>query len=118
MALLTEHAGNTTNRIVVREVRRAKAFRADPRDQAGCGFLCTVHAKSAADALKALVNAASMTAERIVRKVFSEALALVVHVGRNVIAPARPAFAGRYRDHRGECVADQRQRETTSRYVD
>ena len=51
---------------------------------AGCGFACTVHANSARDALDALVNAAIMAGEHVpealVRKVFSSAIDLVVHV--------------------------------------
>ena len=54
---------------------------------AGCGFLCTLHANSARDAVNALVNAALMAGEnvteRIVRKIFVEALDLVVHVDRD-----------------------------------
>jgi hypothetical protein len=53
---------------------------------AGCGFLCTVHA-TRGDSLNALVNAALMAGENvtegIVRKVFVEALDLVVHVDRD-----------------------------------
>lgn len=47
---------------------------------------CTIHANSAADALEALVNAALMAGEnipeRVVRKVFSSSLDLVVHLDR------------------------------------
>jgi hypothetical protein len=54
---------------------------------AGCGFLCTVHANSASEALDALVNAALMAGEnvteRVVRKVFSDSLDVVVHVDRD-----------------------------------
>jgi pilus assembly protein CpaF len=74
------------DRIVVGEVRGAEAFELTRAVNAGCGFLCTLHANSAPDALNALVNAALMAGEnvteRIVRKVFSEALDLVVHVDR------------------------------------
>ena len=62
---------------------------------AGCGFCCTVHANGAADALDALVNAALMAGEnvteRVVRKVFSEALDVVVQVDRD---DGRSASAG------------------------
>lgn len=75
------------DRIVVGEVRGAEAFELSRAVNAGCGFLCTVHANRALDALHALVNAALMAGEnvteRIVRKVFSESLDLVVHVDRD-----------------------------------
>lgn len=75
------------DRIVVGEVRGAEAFELTRAVNAGCGFLCTVHANAAPDALHALVNAALMAGEnvteRIVRKVFSESLDLVVHVDRD-----------------------------------
>src|SRR5262249_33097268 len=72
------------DRIVVGEVRGAEAFELTRAVNAGCGFLCTVHANSARDVLNALVNAALMAGEnvheRTARKVFTEALPLVVHV--------------------------------------
>jgi pilus assembly protein CpaF len=75
------------DRLVVGEVRGAEAFELSRAVNAGCGFLCTVHANSAAEALNALVNAALMAGEnvteRIVRKVFSESLDLVVHLDRD-----------------------------------
>jgi Flp pilus assembly CpaF family ATPase len=75
------------DRIVVGEVRGAEAFELSRAVNAGCGFLCTVHANSAAEALDALVNAALMAGEnvteRVVRKVFSESLDVVVHVDRD-----------------------------------
>jgi pilus assembly protein CpaF len=75
------------DRIVVGEVRGAEAFELTRAVNAGCGFLCTIHANGAADALNALVNAALMAGEnvteRIVRKVFSEALDVVVHLDRD-----------------------------------
>ncbi len=75
------------DRIVVGEVRGAEAFELTRAMNAGCGFCCTVHSNGAADALDALVNAALMAGEnvteRVVRKVFSEALDLVVHVDRD-----------------------------------
>jgi pilus assembly protein CpaF len=77
------------DRIVVGEVRGAEAFELSRAVNAGCGFLCTVHANSAAEALDALVNAALMAGEnvteRIVRKVFSESLDVVIHVDRDDI---------------------------------
>lgn len=77
------------DRIVVGEVRGAEAFELSRAVNAGCGFLCTVHANSATEALHALVNAALMAGEnvteRVVRKVFSESLDLVVHLGRDDI---------------------------------
>ena len=75
------------DRIVVGEVRGAEAFELSRAVNAGCGFLCTVHANSAPEALNAIVNAAIMAGEnvteRIVRKVFSESLDLVVHLDRD-----------------------------------
>jgi len=75
------------DRIVVGEVRGAEAFELSRAVNAGCGFLCTVHANSASEALDALVNAALMAGEnvteRIVRKVFSESLDVVIHLDRD-----------------------------------
>src|SRR5262245_5011346 len=75
------------DRIVVGEVRGAEAFELTRAVNAGCGFLCTVHANTAPDALNALVNAALMAGEnvteRIVRKVFTEALDLVIQLDRD-----------------------------------
>jgi pilus assembly protein CpaF len=75
------------DRIVVGEVRGAEAFELSRAVNAGCGFLCTVHANSASEALDALVNAALMAGEnvteRIVRKVFSQSLDVVVHLDRD-----------------------------------
>jgi len=86
------------DRIVVGEVRGAEAFELSRAVNAGCGFLCTVHANSAAEALDALVNAALMAGEnvteRIVRKVFSGALDVVVHLDRD---DARDAGTGTIR---------------------
>src|SRR5580765_5311323 len=65
----------------------AEAFELTRAVNAGCGFLCTVHANSAYDALHALVNAALMAGEnvteRVVRRVLSSALDLVVHLDRD-----------------------------------
>jgi pilus assembly protein CpaF len=75
------------DRIVVGEVRGAEAFELTRAINAGCGFLCTVHANSARDAVNALVNAALMAGENvtepIVRRIFVEALDVVVHVDRD-----------------------------------
>lgn len=72
--------------IVVGEVRGAEAFELTRAVNAGCGLACTIHANSAADALEALVNAALMAGEnvpeRVVRKVFSSSIDLVVHLDR------------------------------------
>lgn len=74
------------DRIVCGEVRGAEAFELSRAVNAGCGFLCTIHANTAIDALSALVNAALMAGEnvteRVVRRVFAESLDLVVHVDR------------------------------------
>jgi pilus assembly protein CpaF len=79
------------DRIVVGEVRGAEAFELTRAVNAGCGFLCTVHANGAPDALHALVNAALMAGEnvreQIVRRVFSESLDLVVHLDRDDVPP-------------------------------
>jgi pilus assembly protein CpaF len=78
------------DRIVVGEVRGAEAFELTRAINAGCGFLCTLHANSARDAVNAIVNAALMAGEnvteRIVRRIFVEALDLVVHVERDDVA--------------------------------
>jgi pilus assembly protein CpaF len=70
--------------IVVGEVRGAEAFELTRAVNAGCGFLCTVHANSAREALTALVNAAIMAGENvgegIVRKVFASAIDFVIHL--------------------------------------
>lgn len=77
------------DRIVVGEVRGAEAFELTRAVNAGCGFLCTVHSNSAPDALNALVNAALMAGEnvteRIVRKIFTESIDVVVHLDRDDI---------------------------------
>lgn len=74
--------------IVVGEVRGAEAFELTRAVNAGCGLACTIHANSAPDALDALVNAALMSGEnipeRVVRKVFSNSIDLVVHLERDV----------------------------------
>jgi pilus assembly protein CpaF len=93
------------DRIVVGEVRGAEAFELTRAVNAGCGFLCTVHANAAVDAINALVNAALMAgenvSERIVRKVFVEALDLVVHVDRDDV----PSADGRTRRRVTEITA-------------
>jgi pilus assembly protein CpaF len=75
------------DRIVVGEVRGAESFELTRAINAGCGFMCTIHANSGPDALNALVNAALMAGEnvteRVVRRVFSQALDVVVHVDRD-----------------------------------
>lgn len=72
--------------IVVGEVRGAEAFELTRAVNAGCGLACTIHANSAADALEALVNAALMAGEnvpeRVVRKVFSSSIDLVIHLDK------------------------------------
>ena len=74
--------------IVVGEVRGAEAFELTRAVNAGCGLACTIHANSAVDALEALVNAALMAGEnipeRVVRKVFSTSIDLVIHLDRAV----------------------------------
>lgn len=94
------------DRIVVGEVRGAEAFELSRAVNAGCGFLCTVHANSAGEALDALVNAALMAGEnvteRIVRNVFSSALDIVVHLERDT----RPSIDAARADRRvAEIVA-------------
>jgi len=77
------------DRIVVGEVRGSESFELTRAVNAGCGFACTVHANSATDALDALVNAALMAGENVtepvVRKVFSSALDIVVHLDRDAV---------------------------------
>ena len=72
--------------IVVGEVRGAEAFELTRAVNAGCGLACTIHANSASDALEALVNSALMAGEnipeRVVRKVFSSSIDLVIHLDR------------------------------------
>ncbi len=72
--------------IVVGEVRGAEAFELTRAVNAGCGMACTIHANSASDALAALVNSALMAGEnvpeRVVRKVFSTSIDLLVHLDR------------------------------------
>ncbi len=74
--------------IVVGEVRGAEAFELTRAVNAGCGMACTVHANSASDALDALVNAALMAGEnvpdRVVRKVFSSSIDVLVHLDRSL----------------------------------
>jgi pilus assembly protein CpaF len=74
--------------IVVGEVRGSEAFELTRAVNAGCGLACTIHANSAVDALEALVNAALMAGEnipeRVVRKVFSSSIDVVVHLDRSV----------------------------------
>ena len=57
---------------------------------AGCGLACTIHANSAADALETVINSALIAwenvAERVVRKVFSSSIDLVVHRDRKADA--------------------------------
>jgi pilus assembly protein CpaF len=81
------------DRIVVGEVRGAEAFELTRAVNAGCGFLCTVHANGAPEALHALVNAALMAGEnvreQVVRRVFSESLDLVVHLDRDDVPSER-----------------------------
>jgi pilus assembly protein CpaF len=80
--------------IVVGEVRGAEAFELTRAVNAGCGFLCTVHANSAREALTALVNAAIMAGENvsegIVRKVFASAIDFVVHLDRDDVNRVGP----------------------------
>lgn len=80
--------------IVVGEVRGAEAFELTRAVNAGCGFLCTVHANSAREALTALVNAAIMAGENvsegIVRKVFASAIDFVIHLDRDDVNRVAP----------------------------
>ena len=56
------------DRIVVGEVRGAESFELTRAINAGCGFMCTVHANSGPDALNALVNAALMAGENVTER--------------------------------------------------
>ena len=96
------------DRIVVGEVRGAEAFELTRAINAGCGFLCTVHANSAAESLDALVNAALMAGENVteyvVRRVFSRSIDIVVHVERDAFGDGIGRAPGP-RDRRGCSVA-------------
>lgn len=76
--------------IVVGEVRGAEAFELTRAVNAGTGFLCTVHANSADDALEAIVNAAIMAGENvaidIVRKVFASSIDIVCFMDKEDVA--------------------------------
>lgn len=80
--------------IVVGEVRGSEAFELTRAVNAGTGFLCTVHANSAQDALEAIVNAAIMAGENvgidIVRKVFSSSIDLVAFMDKEDISKVDP----------------------------
>ncbi len=88
--------------IVVGEVRGAEAFELTRAANAGCGFACTVHANSAADALNALVTAALMAgenvSERVVRTVFASAIDLVVHLDREPLGEGRDGIRRQVRE--------------------
>jgi pilus assembly protein CpaF len=81
------------DRIVCGEVRGAEAFELSRAVNAGCGFACTVHANNAVDGLEAIVNAALMAGENvsesIMRKVFSSAIDVVIHVDREEVATSQ-----------------------------
>ncbi len=81
--------------IVVGEVRGSEAFELTRAVNAGTGFLCTVHANSAQDALEAIVNAAIMAGENvgieIVRKVFSSSIDLCCFMDKEDIARVDPS---------------------------
>ncbi len=70
--------------LVVGEVRGPESFELTRAVNAGCGFACTVHANSGQDALEALTNAAIMAGEHVpeamVRRIFSTAIDVVVHL--------------------------------------
>lgn len=74
--------------IVVGEVRGSESFELTRAVNAGCGMAATIHANSATDALKALVNAALMAGEnipdRVVRNIFASSVDLVIHLDRDV----------------------------------
>jgi pilus assembly protein CpaF len=96
------------DRIVVGEVRGAEAFELTRAVNAGCGFLCTVHANRAQDATRALVNAALMAGrnvtEPVVQRVFADALDVVVHVDREQAARRRVVEIAALDDNRCEPV--------------
>jgi pilus assembly protein CpaF len=101
--------GMRPDRIVVGEVRGAEAFELTRAVNAGCGFLCTLHANGARDAVDAIVNAALMAGENvtesIVRRIFVGALDLVVHVDRDDAARADGAGQRRVRRQITEITA-------------
>jgi pilus assembly protein CpaF len=86
--------GMRPDMIVVGEVRGSEAFELTRAVNAGTGFLCTVHANSAEQALEAIVNAAIMAGENvgidIVRKVFSSSIDLCLFMDKEDIAKVDP----------------------------
>ncbi|MCZ7536556.1 MAG: ATPase, T2SS/T4P/T4SS family [Acidimicrobiia bacterium] len=95
------------DRIVVGEVRGGEAFELTRAVNAGCGFLCTVHANSAPDALNAMVNAALMAGGERHRESGSQGLLRVARP-RGPHRSRRPA-ARRRRDQEAG-VGDHRRR--------
>ncbi len=93
------------DRIVVGEVRGPEAYELTRAANAGCGFTCTVHANSAREALRAVVNAALMAGENItesvVSRVFASSIDLVVHLDRDPVG----GFDGELRRRTSEIVS-------------
>ncbi len=72
--------------IVVGEVRGAEAYELTRAGNAGCGFMCTIHANGAREALQALTHTSLQAGENVaastVRQIFAQTIDLVVHLDR------------------------------------
>lgn len=82
--------------IVPGETRGAEAYELLKASNSGCGFMSTLHAKSARLAMESLVNAALMAGENVserqVRRSFASLIDVVVHCGvqaAHLVAPGR-----------------------------
>ena len=83
--------------LVVGETRGAEAFELLKASNSGCGFMTTLHAKSARLAMESLVTAALMAGENIperaVRRSFSALIDVVVHCAvqpLHLVKPGEP----------------------------
>ena len=85
------------NLLVVGETRGAEAFELLKAANAGCGFISTLHAKSARMAMESLVTAALMAGENVperqVRRSFASLIDVVVHCAAqplHLVEPGSP----------------------------
>ena len=80
--------------LVVGETRGAEAFELLKASNSGCGFLTTLHAKSAAMAMDSLVTAALMAGGNVpdaaVRRAFASLIDVVVHCAVQPLHLAKP----------------------------
>lgn len=83
--------------LVVGETRGAEAFELLKAANAGCGFMSTLHAKSARLAMESLVTAALMAGENVperqVRRSFAALIDVVIHCAAeplHLVEPGRP----------------------------